>query len=65
MNSELAAKKHDLVTGTGGRAGRGGGGILACRSTTIDLLGLAFLEAVNTGNPIAIHSDGTVVIVDY
>jgi hypothetical protein len=30
------------------------------RVITIDLLGDEFLEAVNTGDPIAIHADGTV-----
>ncbi len=32
------------------------------RIITIDLLGPEFLESVNTGDPIAIHSDGTVEI---
>ena len=32
------------------------------RVTTIDLLGDAFLEAVKTGDPIAIHEDGTVEV---
>jgi predicted aconitase with swiveling domain len=32
------------------------------RVITIDLLGDEFLEAVNTGDPIAIHEDGTVEI---
>jgi hypothetical protein len=39
--------------------------MLGCSSTAIEVLGPAFLEAVNTGNPIAIHSDATVVIMDY
>ena len=30
--------------------------------TSIDLLGDEFLEAVNTGDPIAIHEDGTVEV---
>ena len=29
---------------------------------TVDLLGDDFLESVNTGDPIAIHEDGTVEI---
>jgi len=29
------------------------------RIITIDLLGPEFIESVNTGDPIAIHSDGT------
>jgi len=32
------------------------------RVITIDLLGDEFLDAVNTGDPIAIHEDGTVVV---
>ena len=32
------------------------------RVITIDLLGDEFLEAVNTGDPIAIHEDGTVEV---
>jgi hypothetical protein len=32
------------------------------RIITIDLLGDEFLEAVNTGDPIAIHADGTVEV---
>ncbi len=32
------------------------------RVITVDLLGDEFLEAVNTGDPIAIHEDGTVEI---
>ena len=32
------------------------------RVITIDLLGYEFLEAVNTGDPIAIHEDGTVEV---
>ena len=32
------------------------------RVITIDLLGDEFLEAVNTGDPIAIHADGTVEV---
>ncbi|MCH9816580.1 MAG: DUF126 domain-containing protein [Actinomycetia bacterium] len=32
------------------------------RIITIDLLGDAFLEAVKTGDPIAIHADGTVEV---
>jgi hypothetical protein len=32
------------------------------RIITIDQLGDEFLEAVNTGDPIAIHEDGTVEI---
>jgi predicted aconitase with swiveling domain len=32
------------------------------RIITIDLLGDEFLEAVNTGDPIAIHEDGTVEV---
>jgi predicted aconitase with swiveling domain len=32
------------------------------RVVTIDLLGDEFLEAVNTGDPIAIHEDGTVEV---
>ena len=32
------------------------------RIITIDLLGDAFLAAVNTGDPIAIHADGTVEV---
>ena len=33
-----------------------------CRVITVDLLGDEFLEAVNTGDPIAIHEDGTVEV---
>ncbi len=32
------------------------------RIITVDLLGDEFLEAVNTGDPIAIHADGTVEV---
>ncbi len=32
------------------------------RVITVDLLGDEFLEAVNTGDPIAIHEDGTVEV---
>ncbi len=32
------------------------------RVITVDLLGDEFLEAVNTGDPIAIHADGTVEV---
>ena len=32
------------------------------RVVTIDLLGVEFLEAVKTGDPIAIHEDGTVEV---
>jgi hypothetical protein len=32
------------------------------RVITIDLLGDEFLEAVNTGDPISIHEDGTVEV---
>jgi predicted aconitase with swiveling domain len=32
------------------------------RVITIDLLGADFLEAVNTGDPISIHKDGTVEV---
>jgi hypothetical protein len=32
------------------------------RIITIDMLGDEFLEAVNTGDPIAIHEDGTVEV---
>ena len=32
------------------------------RIITIDLLGPEFIESVNTGDPIAIHSDGTLEI---
>ena len=32
------------------------------RVITIDLLGDVFLEAVKTGDPVAIHEDGTVEI---
>jgi predicted aconitase with swiveling domain len=32
------------------------------RIITVDLLGDEFLEAVNTGDPIAIHSDGMVEV---
>jgi predicted aconitase with swiveling domain len=32
------------------------------RVVTIDLLGDEFLEAVKTGDPIAIHEDGTVEV---
>jgi hypothetical protein len=32
------------------------------RIITIDLLGQEFLDAVNTGDPVSIHEDGTVEI---
>ena len=32
------------------------------RSVTIDMLGDDFLEAVNTGDPVKIHADGTVEV---
>lgn len=32
------------------------------RIITIDLLGQAFLDTVNTGDPVKIHADGTVEV---